>query len=356
MIAKASLNRIVRPSSTSRRSISCSFAWSCWSDRHCDTAPISAVLFITRPRMKGYTPRLFAMMPLMMALTLSATFVATQRASLNFYSSSSVWPGVFSQLAAASFDGVMTYDYALPPGVPVGYVQSSPHPQPWWGTMWTRDAGAFLRECVLWGDVDAAAATAQLLMQLAPKNPAGFISFPGRFDLLQPGDTSLSEVDASASIFISSVLLWQRLPASHPLRTRLLDFLLGNSSVVRGFKAQLSQRPLVHGSGEFGGGAFTPGEWVNVAQNAFVAAAFDAAASISHGFEGHGYDDDWAADANTLRAAMLDIMTNSTTGGWCSASVRALRSTHLTRCTPGTGRSIQRPCSQTQLSQILKST
>ena len=273
--------------------------------------------------MKGYTPRLFAMMPLMMALTLSAPFVATQRASLNFYSSSSVWPGVFSQLAAASFDGVMTYDYALPPGVPVGYVQSSPQPQPWWGTMWTRDAGAFLRECVLWGDVDAAAATAQLLMQLAPKNPAGFISFPGRFDLLQPGDTSLSEVDASASIFISSVLLWQRLPASHPLRTRLLDFLLGNSSVVRGFKAQLSQRPLVHGSGEFGGGAFTPGEWVNVAQNAFVAAAFDAAASISHGFEGHGYDDDWAADANTLRAAMLDIMTNSTTGGWCSTSTRS---------------------------------
>ena len=105
--------------------------------------------------MKGYTPRLFAMMPLMMALTLSAPFVVTQRASLNFYSSSSVWPGLFSQLAAASFDGVMTYDYALPPGVPVGYVQSSPQPQPWWGTMWTRDAGAFLRECVLWGDVYA---------------------------------------------------------------------------------------------------------------------------------------------------------------------------------------------------------
>ncbi len=217
---------------------------------------------------------------------------------------------------AASFDGVMSYDYSNPHGVPVGYVQSSPQPQPWWGTMWTRDAATFLRECVLWGDLPTASASAQVLMKLAPLNSLGFFAYPGRFDLLKPGDTSLSEVDASAGIFISSALLWQRLPVHDPLRSSLLDFLLGNRSIVRGFKAQLLLQRLVHGSGEFGGGAFTTGEWINVAQNAFVAAAFDAAASISSSAGLNADEDNWSAEAIAVRASMLDIMTNLTTGGW----------------------------------------
>ncbi len=125
-------------------------------------------------------------------------------------------------------------------------------------------------------------------------------------------------MDASAGIFISTALLWQRLPAHHPSRAQLYDFLLGNRSIVRGFKAQLLRQPLVHGSGEFGGGAFTPGEWINVAQNAYVAAAFDAAASFSSSSGCSVGGDDWAADADAVRAAMLHIMTNATTGGWCS--------------------------------------
>ena len=181
--------------------------------------------------------------------------------------------------------------------------------------MWTRDAGVFLRETVMWGDLDVAAANAKVLMQLAPLNPSGFFAFPGRFDGTAAGDASLSEVDASASIFVSAALLWQRLPSHHPLHQPLTDFLLGNRSVVRGFKAQLAAQPLIHGSGEFGGGAFTPGEWVNVAQNAFVAVAFDAAASVA-GSVNKSEEQEWKAAAVGVRAAMLDIMTNATTGGW----------------------------------------
>jgi hypothetical protein len=286
---------------------------------------------------------------LFLLLVLSAQSSLAQRGSLNVSSSTSCWPGLFTQLAAASFDGVMSFDYSMPPGMPTGYVQSSPQPQPWWGTMWTRDAGTFLRECVLWGDLKAAAAAAQVLLQVAPLNPSGYIAYPGRFDLLKPGDTSLSEVDASASIFISSTLLWHRLPPAHPLHLPLLTFLLGNTSIVRGFKAQLLHSPLVHGSGEFGGGAFTPGEWVNVAQNAFVAAAFDAAASICRSVGGSACTDDWAADANILRAAMLDTLTNETTGGWY-ATQRALQfhaCSRLMRCLQGTGQSMPPLSNQT---------
>ena len=254
----------------------------------------------------------------LLPLAVCAPSVLAQRGSLNFSSAASAWPALFAELAAASFDGAMSYDYSNPQGMPEGYIQSSPQPQPWWGTMWSRDAATFLRECVLWGDLLTASATAQVLMELAPLNSLGFFAFPGRFDLLKLGDTSLSEVDASAGIFISTALLWKRLPAHHPSRASLFDFLLGNRSIVRGFKAQLLRQPLVHGSGEFGGGAFTPGEWVNVAQNAFVAAAFDAAASISSSSGGGVDGDDWAADADSVRAAMLDIMINATTGGWCS--------------------------------------
>jgi len=256
----------------------------------------------------------------LVALSAYFPYALAQRARLNFSSSSSDWPHLFAQLATASFDGVMSYDYSLPPGVPIGYVQSSPQPQPWWGTMWTRDAGSFLRECVLWGDLDVAAANAKVLMELAPLNPSGFFAFPGRFDGTVPGDASLSEVDASASIFVSAALLWQRLPSFHPLRQPLMEFLLGNRSIVRGFKAQLASQPLIHGSGEFGGGAFTPGEWINVAQNAFVAVAFDAAASIASSAQDSDGDDDWKAAAMSVRAAMLDIMSNATTGGWYAAS------------------------------------
>jgi hypothetical protein len=165
-------------------------------------------------------------------------------------------------------------------------------------------------------------------MELAPLNPSGFFAFPGRFDGTVPGDASLSEVDASASIFVSAALLWQRLPSFHPLRQPLTEFLLGNRSIVHGFKAQLANQPLIHGSGEFGGGAFTPGEWVNVAQNAFVAVAFDAAASVA-GSVNKSEEQEWKAAAVGVRAAMLDIMTNATTGGWYVAGTACqLQLTH----------------------------
>jgi hypothetical protein len=201
--------------------MSCSTAW--YTAPHRSSLHPPSSFFQRRPT---HLLLPISMSWLFLLLVLSAHSSLAQRGSLNISSSTSCWPGLFTQLAAASFDGVISFDYSMPPGMPTGYVQSLPQPQPWWGTMWTRDAGTFLRECVLWGDLKTAAAAAQVLLQVAPLNPSGFIAYPGRFDLLKPGDTSLSEVDASASIFISSTLLWHRLPPAPPCTCRCSPFFL----------------------------------------------------------------------------------------------------------------------------------
>jgi hypothetical protein len=46
-----------------------------------------------------------------------------------------------------------------------------------------------------------------------------------------------------------------------------------------------------------------------------VAVAFDAAASVA-GSVNKSEEQEWKAAAVGVRAAMLDIMTNATTGGW----------------------------------------
>src|ERR1700722_15684364 len=59
---------------------------------------------------------------------------------------------LFTKEVNESFQGVLERSYVSQADgkFPPGFVNASPAQQPWSGTMWTRDAGAFLRELVDW--------------------------------------------------------------------------------------------------------------------------------------------------------------------------------------------------------------
>lgn len=194
---------------------------------------------------------------------------------------------LFTRELAASFQGVLDQNFVSAPanGFPAGFINASLPGFPWAGTMWTRDAGTFMRELVLRGYTQHAALLANCLMDLVEKNPDGYYSFPRYFKGSTPG--SGTEVDGTAAIVIGMELLWERLPAADPTRQRIDSFLFGSSSPIRYFESLLKTHPLVAGTGEFGCGMGTPGECYNVVQNnmtrlALIAVARMADASARH--------------------------------------------------------------------------
>ena len=97
-----------------------------------------------------------------------------------------------------------------------GFVSASVDGRFWWDTMWTRDAGVFLREMAHWGYFDQGLATLRCLFRLVQPNQAGYHMFPEHF---KPGEPAAgSELDGTAAILIGGVLLWERLPEGHPAR------------------------------------------------------------------------------------------------------------------------------------------
>jgi hypothetical protein len=91
-----------------------------------------------------------------------------------------------------------------------------------------------------------------------------------------------TELDGTASIIISMVLLWERLPDGNATKNHIREFLLQDGSPVNYFKSVLANQPLVAGSGEFGCGLGSPGEeCYNVVQNNLVTLALLAAANLA---------------------------------------------------------------------------
>ncbi|HEV2327464.1 MAG TPA: hypothetical protein VGY56_01600 [Verrucomicrobiae bacterium] len=221
---------------------------------------------------------------------------------------------LFSKEVAESFQGVLDRDYVSRPDgkFPAGFVNASPASQPWYGTMWTRDAGTFMRELVFWGYYQHAGQVAQCAMNFVGTNSDGFIAFPRYFDP-HDGRQSGSEMDGQASIIIAMVALWERLPSSDPFRARLYEFLHQQSSPVRGIDHFLESRPLVPGSGEFGGGKGH--ENYSVVQNNLCALALLSAAKMEDAAGSHADAKAWRKDAGILFHNMGKYLVNRR-GSW----------------------------------------
>ncbi|HEX5284219.1 MAG TPA: hypothetical protein VFW30_08875 [Bryocella sp.] len=201
-------------------------------------------------------------------------------ASLSFSGSSSAV--LFTKEIEASFHGVLDKDFVpvATNSQPAGFVNASPAGQPWNGTMWTRDAGTYLRELTMWGDYKDATLLAHCLIQLVDRNKDGFYSYPRFFRGNKK--SSGTELDGSSAIVIGLVLLWEHLPADSLARHEIQSFLLGDTSPVAYFRYLLSKQPLLSGTGEFGCGMQVPGNCDNLVQNNLVRLALIAVSRMEN--------------------------------------------------------------------------
>jgi len=261
-----------------------------------------------------------------------------QPVSLRFFGSSNA--DLFTRELNESFEGVLSKSFVATAsnGFPAGFVNASLPGFPWAGTMWTRDAGAFMRELVMRGYYQHASLEAECLMSLVEKDHDGYYSFPRFFKGAQPG--SGSELDGTASIVIGMELLWERLADGNPTKNHIRDFLLQQASPLNSVAFRLQVQPLLSGSGEFGCGWTVPGECDNVVQNnlsrlallatsrmadetgrsALAADYRKLAAQISDGMEKYLVDRDgswmWCIDHKSLLPdpEVLNAATNRGTG------------------------------------------
>jgi hypothetical protein len=184
---------------------------------------------------------------------------------LRFFGSSTA--DLFTRELDESFQGVLSKSFVATTGhgFPAGFVNASLPGFPWAGTMWTRDAGAFMRELVMRGYYEHASLMAECLMSLVEKDRDGYYAFPRFFKGSQPG--SGSELDGTASIVIGMELLWERLADGNPTKNHIRDFLIQQASPLNSLTFRLRTEPLLSGSGEFGCGWTVSGECDNVVQN-----------------------------------------------------------------------------------------
>lgn len=204
---------------------------------------------------------------------------ADQPITLRFFGSPTA--DLFTRELDASFKGVLRDDFypKAKDGFPAGFISASEPGMPWAGTMWTRDAGTFMRELVMRGYDQHAALMAECLMHLVVKNQDGFYAFPRYFK--GSAQSTGSEFDGTAAIVIAMAELWERLPAGDSTRRDIQNFLLGDASPVRYFEFALQKEPLVAGSGEFGCGMGIPGECYNVVQNNLIMLSLEAVARMA---------------------------------------------------------------------------
>lgn len=222
---------------------------------------------------------------------------------------------LFSKETAESFKGVLERNYFSHPDgkFPAGFVQASPAPQAWSGTMWTRDGGTFLRELAMWGYYEHAKQTARCLMDFSATNAGGFIAFP-RYFAPKHGREAGTEVDGNDTIIIGMVALWQRLPPDDPFRAQLYDFLHRNPSPVRFLHHELEQHPLIAGTGEFGAGG-PKGLVDNVVQNNLSALALLTTANMEEAAGDDATAQLWRKDAKTIFQNMEKYLVDQN-GAW----------------------------------------
>jgi len=234
---------------------------------------------------------------------------------------------LFTKEVSESFKGVLALDYVSQPDskFPAGFLSASPVGQPWYGTMWTRDGGTFMRELVFWGDYARACQVAQCMMDFVGTNSNGFVAFPRLIDP-QAGPQSGSEMDGQTATIIAMVALWQRLPPEDPFRQRLYQFLHQDSSPVRSLDYFLKSQPLIPGSGEFGGGKGH--DDYNVIQNNLCALALLSAANMEDEAGDHATAKKWRKDAKTLFHNMGKYLVNEK-GSWIwGVDVQTLKPNH----------------------------
>lgn len=222
---------------------------------------------------------------------------------------------LYTREIAESYAGVLRHNYVSQPGekYPPGFVHASPIPQPWSGTFWTRDGGTFLRELVLWGNLEHACLTTECLIQLVDRNEDGFYAFPEYFKESQRA--SGAELDGTTSIVIGMSLLWQRLPAGHPTREQIYAFLHQQDSPVGYVLHELAKSPLLAGTGEFGGGCGIPGFHCNVVQNYLAILALNAAANMESEQGDQARAGTYRQAAQTLRSNMMKHLV-APDGAW----------------------------------------
>jgi hypothetical protein len=234
------------------------------------------------------------------------------RGRLTFWGSDAA--ELFSRELDESFEGVLAHNLIHDPADPmVGFVSASIDGRPWTDTMWTRDAGVFLRELVQWGELETACLAAARLIDLVQTNSEGYNTFPMFFQRGQPG--SGSELDGTGAIIIGLVLLWERLPAGHPTREQIAAFLDGPASPLVYILRRLEGHPLIPGSGEFGGGCGIEGDFYNVVQNNLVRLALLAAARLEHTANRHERAANYTRAADQLTANMLRLLRDAS-GAW----------------------------------------
>ena len=234
------------------------------------------------------------------------------RTRIQFFGSTSA--ELFSREIAESFHGVLGRNMNTNPNDPMaGFVSASIDRRPWTDTMWTRDAGTFLRELVQWGAIDQAIMLAKNLMFLVRPNSQGFCTFPEYFKLGEPG--SGSELDGTGAIIIGLVLLWQRLDRQDPAGIEIADFLTGERSPLKFICQQLENHPLIAGSGEFGGGCGIPGEFYNAVQNNLVQQALYAAARMSKEMGLAPLHDDYLGAAQLISKNLVRYLRGAD-GAW----------------------------------------
>src|SRR5215472_4062388 len=129
---------------------------------------------------------------------------ADQPGRLTFFGSGTA--DLFSKELEESFKGALALDYISDSNgrFPLGFLNASPPSQPWYGTMWTRDAGTCMRELVFWGYYKHACQVAQCVMDFVGTNSDGFIAFPRYFDP-EKGQQSGSEMDGQAAMIVAMV-------------------------------------------------------------------------------------------------------------------------------------------------------
>src|SRR5580693_1991962 len=110
-----------------------------------------------------------------------------QAVTLRFYGTNEA--DLFTREVDASFHGVLEENFypQAKDKFPAGFISASAPGMPWAGTMWTRDAGTFMRELVMRGYYEHASLLAECLMNLVQKNQDGFYSFPRYFKGSEPG-------------------------------------------------------------------------------------------------------------------------------------------------------------------------
>ena len=216
---------------------------------------------------------------------------------------------LFSREVAESLAGILRENLIpqrTPDGYPPGFVRASVPPRPWWDTMWTRDAGTFLRELVGWGYFEHAALVARCLIESVAQNAQGFCAFPEK---LYPGKPEAGEeIDGTAAIVIGLVHLWRHLPPTHPFCATLRDFLHRPSSPVRYLQHQARVQGLIAGTGEFGPGCSVDGHYCSCVQNNLAMLALLAAAEMEAAAGEPALASDYRTTARGLSEKMLATM------------------------------------------------